>query len=246
MRFSFDIKKGVLTRALLLLVIGSVIGFVIGQSGNPFVIPSSSAYHALQFVSTTSTNLTSVDSNQNGLVDTSEVSKNSLDSTRFGGMNAVEYETRANNVTCQRVFDGNNLTQYSQNDILKINVPSVCLQRACKLIVNDINAGRVVKVADYYEIAGTSGIYYSFPQATQAERNFWFIDSFKFSNGNIVADNRDWGNNGDGTEQKILDLQDNGAQDSWLYDDITGIEGSKTQWGIKNKASQSTQIIACG
>ncbi len=80
MRFSFDLKKRVFAQTLVVLLIGLALGFVFGQQSNPYVIPTSVAYHELQNISSNfpSGNMTSIDSNTNGIVDNSEIANKAL------------------------------------------------------------------------------------------------------------------------------------------------------------------------
>lgn len=79
MRFSFDLKKGVATRVLIVIAIGLMINLSIGQSNQPlwqggvptlWTMPANSPSHPLQYISTHwNSPAQTVDANVDGLID---------------------------------------------------------------------------------------------------------------------------------------------------------------------------------
>ena len=115
-------------------MIGLVIGFVIAQSSN---VDTSKPYHPLQQV-TTDSGTTSVDANNNKVIDLADKSS---DSDKLGGKTLTEV---INNFgKCTGVFDSQTATPVTlpEGSTSLINIPSgSCIDKPCTIIVYDLAA----------------------------------------------------------------------------------------------------------
>jgi hypothetical protein len=255
MKFSFNLKKSVVAKTLVLLVIGLVAGFVIGQSS--YSVPTSVSYHPLESISSTPSDQTSVDSNKNGYIDTSEdswkthgidvdtdsdgvVDKSSTSDRLSGSDSSVNEGCVAHYTGVQG--GGDSFQSYA---ILNIKKNPSSSANLC-----DDGDGCSYSVIAYKQ--STASFNTLMGQSTgKTEYRFFqfnhpYFTSANFGLGKWIDDNGATGTNGDGVNGVIVNWAPGNTNSMQILDDSVGINGgenSRDQVTIWDRRADMSFIV---
>jgi hypothetical protein len=239
-------KKGLKLRdnlyiGMFVLLAGLLAGFAIGQVTGPSV-NTAQGYHPLQQIAKTSSNMASVDGNNNGIIDQSDDA---------GSLNGNSYTTVINNAAstveqrekCAKYFDSSTAATIGSGFSLaaKMSIPSECIDNTCTVAVYDKSTNLLSYSFQYTQInkqvSGTTRGYWTAFDGASATRGVNGMYRYGVNGVHDVTDT-------------ILNAGSGWFTQNVIYDDsaLTGGEITTSQWivSMQGASSKPFEIWICG